>query len=325
MVKSWISLSGIGLLVFCSAFCSMLHAAGAADKQIAYIAVKSDAPYWKTIGKGVKSVATASGYGYLEMDSGQNIQKQLKNTQDAIAKNVAGIVFTPIDSKSASDVLALAAKAKIPVVLVDVASNGGEFVSYVRSDNYRAAYDIGVILAAALKAKGWGDAPFAIISLPLSQKNGQERTNGLRDGLKDNDISKEANLHQLQTYTADETARYLKEILAVAPPVRGLFVETDQPVAGAVSGLVAAKKNNDVLLVAFDTTPDISALLKAQTLIAVGMEQGYLLGSKSADALMSSLTGSPPPRQILVPVLVVTGKNIDPLTPVINKMVLGNE
>ena len=320
-VSSRIKLLYIGLCILLF----MSHSATGADKQIAYIAAKSDAPFWKIIGKGVKSVTSASGYGYVEMDSGQNVQKQLKNAQDAIAKNVAGIVLASIDSKSANDVLALTSKAKIPVVLVDVGSNGTEFVSYVRSDNYSGAYSLGVIMAQALKTKGWNDASFAMIALPLSQKNGQDRTNGLRDALKDNSITKEANLHQIQTYGNDETTRSMREIFAVTPPVRGLFIETDQPVSAAAAAVIAAKKSNDLLVVAFDTTADIVQLIKGQTLLAAGMEQAYLLGSKSADALVASLDGNSPAKQIYVPVLVGTGKNIDQLIPVINKMVLGNE
>jgi len=322
MRYSWSCISFLGTALLMLG--ALLHPAGAADKQIAYIAAKSDAPYWKTIGKGVKAVANTNGYGYLEMDSSQNSQKQLKNAQDAIAKNVAGIVFAPIDSKSASDVLALTSKAKIPVVLVDVGSTSGDFVAIVRSDNYRGAYDIGVILASALKGKGWTDAPFAIIALPLSQRNGQDRTNGLRDGLKDNDLSKESNLHQIQANTVDETARFMKEILAASPPVRGLFIESDSPVTAALSAITGTKKSNELFLVAFANTPDIVDLLKTQAVLAVGMEQSYLLGSKSTDALLSSIAGVTPEKQILVPVLVGTGKNIEQLIPVINKMVLGN-
>lgn len=120
--KSWIGASCV-IATMLLAFANIAHSA---EKQIVYIAAKSDLPFWKNIGKGIKSFATANGYAYLEMDSNLNTQKQLTNAQDAIAKNVAGIVISPIDSKTASDVLALAMKAKIPVVIADVGTSGGE-------------------------------------------------------------------------------------------------------------------------------------------------------------------------------------------------------
>jgi ABC-type sugar transport system substrate-binding protein len=300
-------------------------AAYSTDKQIVYITAKSDLPFWKTIGKGVKSIATSNGYGYTEMDSNLNVQKQLKNTQDAIAKNVAGIVISPVDSKSATDVLALAFKAKIPVVIADVGTNGGEYVSYVKSDNYRGAYDVGLALAAAMKDRGWGAGPFSMVTISLARKNGQDRTNGFRDAMKDAGITKESELRQMQDYSSDETFKFVKEMLTGAPALRGLFIETDQPVAGAMQAIKAAKKNGELFLVSFDAMPEVADLLKSDALVAVGMQQPYLMGEKSAEALFASLSGTPPAKQIMVSVLVGTGKNIGQLMPTVNKTVFGNE
>jgi len=319
--KSWIGASCV-VATMLLAFANIAHSA---EKQIVYIAAKSDLPFWKNIGKGIKSFATANGYAYLEMDSNLNTQKQLTNAQDAIAKNVAGIVISPIDSKTASDVLALAMKAKIPVVIADVGTSGGEYVSTIRSDNYRGAYDVGVALAQAMKEKGWSTAPFAMVTISLTKKNGQDRTNGLRDAMKDVGMTKEAPLRQMQDYSADETAKLVKEMLIATPALRGLFIETDQPVAGAMQAIKVAKKTGDILLVSFDAMPEVADLLTSNALVAVGMQQPYLIGEKSAQALISSLSGTPPAKQILVPVLVGTAKNIVQLMPTVSKTVFGSD
>jgi ribose transport system substrate-binding protein len=319
--KSWIGASCV-IATMLLAFANIAHSA---EKQIVYIAAKSDLPFWKNIGKGIKSFATANGYAYLEMDSNLNTQKQLTNAQDAIAKNVAGIVISPIDSKTASDVLALAMKAKIPVVIADVGTSGGEYVSTIRSDNYRGAYDVGVALAQAMKEKGWSTAPFAMVTISLTKKNGQDRTNGLRDAMKDVGMTKEAPLRQMQDYSADETAKLVKEMLIATPALRGLFIETDQPVAGAMQAIKVAKKTGDILLVSFDAMPEVADLLTSNALVAVGMQQPYLIGEKSAQALISSLSGTPPAKQILVPVLVGTAKNIVQLMPTVSKTVFGSD
>lgn len=319
--KSWIGAS----CVIATMLLALANIAHSAEKQIVYIAAKSDLPFWKNIGKGIKSFATANGYAYLEMDSNLNTQKQLTNAQDAIAKNVAGIVISPIDSKTASDVLALAMKAKIPVVIADVGTSGGEYVSTIRSDNYRGAYDVGMALAQAMKEKGWSTAPFAMVTISLTKKNGQDRTNGLRDAMKDVGMTKEAPLRQMQDYSADETAKLVKEMLIATPALRGLFIETDQPVAGAMQAIKVAKKTGDILLVSFDAMPEVADLLTSNALVAVGMQQPYLIGEKSAQALISSLSGTPPAKQILVPVLVGTAKNIVQLMPTVSKTVFGSD
>jgi len=316
---------GHNLILVIALGLGLANLAYSADKQIVYITAKSDLPFWKTIGKGVKSIATANGYDYLEMDSALDAKKELQNAQNAIAKKVAGIVISPVDSKSAPDVLALAMKAKIPVVITDIGTNGGEYASYIKSDNYRGAYDVGTALASTMKEKGWGDSPFAMVTISLARKNGQDRSNGLRDAMKDAGITKESPLHQMQDYSAEETAKIVKEMLTTTPNLRGLFIETDQPVTGALQAIKAAKKSGDILIVSFDAMPEVASLLKNSTLVAVGMQQPYLMGVRSAEALLSSVSGTPPAKQILVPILVGTSKNIDQLMPTVNKTVFGNE
>ena len=46
--------------------------------------------------------------------------------------------ISPTDSSTAPSVLQLAARAKIPVVVADIGTNSGDYVSFIISDNYRA-------------------------------------------------------------------------------------------------------------------------------------------------------------------------------------------
>jgi len=299
--------------------------ANAAKREIVYLTAKSDLPFWNTLGKGVKEVAEANGYIYREMDSNLNGATQLQNAKNAIAQGVAGIVISPTDSKSAPEVLDVASKAGIPVVIADIGTNGGDYVTYVKSDNYRGAYDIGAELAIAFKEKGWSAEPYAMVTISLARKNGQDRTNGFRDAMKDAGMTKDVGVKQMVNYSADETFQYVKEILGATPNLRGLFIETDQPVSGALQALKVEKKTGDVLIVSFDAMPEVAELLKGGTLIAVGMQQPYLMGNKAAEALMGALHGAPQAKQVLVPILVATNKNIAQLLPVANKTVFGHE
>ena len=297
--------------------------ADAAGKDIVYLTAKLDLPFWATLGKGAASVARDKGYSYRALDSRLDRATQLRLAAEAIAQGVAGIVLSPVDSQSAPEVLELARKAGVPVVIADIGTNGGQYVSYVKSDNYRGAYDVGAALAAALKDKGWQGDPYGLVTISLARKNGLDRTNGFRDAMKDAGITREGGLRQMQTYSADETAGFVKEMLAAAPGLRAIFVETDQPTMGALQAIRAAKKQNDVLIGSFDAMPEVAELLKTGPLVAVGMQQPYLMGVKSAEALIASLQGKAPAKQILVPILVATGRNIVQLMPVANQTVFG--
>ena len=104
--------------------------------------------------KGIESVAKKEGYTYQALNSHNNAQTQLKNAQDSIARGVAGIAISPTDSSTAPSVLALAARANIPVVVADIGTNSGEYVSFIISDNKEGAHGVGVGARRGSEGKG---------------------------------------------------------------------------------------------------------------------------------------------------------------------------
>src|ERR1700721_1064545 len=248
--------------------------ARAADtKEIVYLTPGLDLPFWRYLSKGIEAEATKEGYSYTALHPHNSAEQQLKNAQDAIARGVAGIAISPTDSSTAPSVLALAARAKIPVVVADIGTNSGEDVSFVISHNYQGAHGVGGALAAALKEKGWADGSVGLITISQARKNGQARTGGFRDAMKEAGVTKEAGLQQMQSYTADETFKFTQDMLTANPNMRGMFIQTDQPTIGARRAIKAAPRAAPRLVPAFDGIPDFVDLLKKGEIVASGMQQ----------------------------------------------------
>lgn len=300
--------------------------AAAQSREIVYLTPGLDLPFWRYLSKGVEATAKENGYTYQALDSHNSAQTQLQNAQDAIARGVAGIVISPTDSSTAPSVLQLAKGAGIPVVIADIGTNEGEYVSFIISDNYEGAHGVGEALAAALKAKGWESGSVGLITISQARKNGQARTKGFRDGLVAGGVkTEEAGLQQMQSYTADETFKFTQDMLTANPNMRGMFIQTDQPTIGALRAIRAARRQGEVLVAAFDGIPDFIDLLKSGEIVASGMQQPYLMGVKSAEAMFEHLGGGTPEKEILVPIIVVTSENIEKLLPTIRESVFANE
>lgn len=299
--------------------------AAAQNKEIVYLTPGLDLPFWRYLSKGVENVATAKGYTFQALDSRNSADTQLRNAQDAIARGVAGIVISPTDSSTAPSVLQLAQNANIPVVVADIGTNSGEYVSFIISDNYEGANGVGKALAAAMKEKGWEAGSVGLITISQARKNGQARTQGFRDAMKEAGITKEAGLQQMQSYTADETFKFTQDMLTANPDMRGIWIQTDQPAIGALRAIKAARRDGEILVAGFDGIPEFVDLLKSGELVATGMQQPYLMGQKSAEALISHLDGGTPEKEILVPILIVTSENIDEVLPTVKETVFANE
>ena len=302
-----------------------LSPAVAATKEIVYLTPGLDLPFWRYLSEGIQKVVKDKGYEYQALDSHNSAQTQLQNAQDAIARGVAGIIISPTDSSTAPSVLQLAKNANIPVVIADIGTNSGDYLSFIISDNYEGAKGVGEALAKAMKAKGWQDGSVGLVTISQARKNGQARTAGFRDAMKTAGITKEAGLQQMQSYTADETFKFVQDMLTANPGMKGLWIQTDQPAIGALRAIKAARKDGQLLLAAFDGIPEFVDLIKSGQIVASGMQQPYLMGEKSAEAMFSHLEGGTPEKQILVPILIVTSDNIDQVLPTVKETVFANE
>ncbi len=107
--------------------------------------------------------------------------------------------------------------------------------------------------------------------------------------------------------------------------MRGLFVQTDQPAIGALRAIKAARRNGEVLVAAFDGIPDFVDLLKSGDIVVSGMQQPYLMGERSGEAMIAALGGKTPDKEITVPILAVTSENIEKELPTVKETVFANE
>ena len=294
----------------------------ATGKHLAYLTPGLDLPFWRTLANGIADTARKNGGTSTAYDSHNNAQTQIQNAQDAIARKVDGILISPTDSSTCPSVLALAQKAGIPAVIADIGTNSGEYLSFIISDNYKGAYGTGKVLAKVMTEKGWNKGTVGLVTISLARLNGQNRTKGFMQAMTEAGI-KQGALSQMQTYTSDETFKFVQDMLTAHPDMRGLFIETDQPTLGALRALHAARRENDVALAAFDGIPEFVPLIESGRIVADGMQQPYLMGVRSAEALFTHFAGQTPPKHVLVPIMVVEPSNIANLLPTIKKNVFG--
>lgn len=298
--------------------------AAAADKTLVYLCAGLEAPFWRYVSKGAEAAATEKGYKFSALDSRNNAQSQAQNAQDAVARNAAGIVLSPTDSSTAPAVLDIAAKANIPVTFAGIGTTSGTYASFVTSEDEAGAYAVGQELAKALKAKGWEKAEIGIVMISQARQNGRWRTNGFVKAMTEAGNTVVAK-NEMQLYTADETFRFVQDMLTAHPALKGIFVETDTPALGAARAISASRRSDQTLLAAFDGVPEFVGLLKKGELVASGMQQPFLMGKQAGEALVEKLEGKEPKKEIVLPILTVTKDNVDALLPTIKQTVFAGE
>ena len=291
-------------------------------KKIAYIVSDIRIPFWDIMGRGIKSKAQSLGYDLTIYSAENSAKKELQSVIRALKDKVSGIIVSPTSSSACVTILKLAQKAKIPVVISDIGTDSGEYVSFISSDNKEGAYQVGKVLAEKIKDLGWKNASVGIVAIPQKRINGQLRTAGFMLEMEEAGI-KGSQIKQQSDFSYQETYDHSKALIKNNPTLRAIFIQGSNRYQGALDAISDTRNKNKILLVSFDAEPVFLDLIPKGILIGAAMQQPYLMGETATDSLVKHLQGSKVKKNKQLSILAISNKNIKNKLHIINRNVLG--
>lgn len=302
----------------------VMTASHKAEKKLVYLVSDLRIPFWDIMWRGIKSRATSLGYG-IEVYSAENSAKrELEFTVRALREGVSGIIVSPTNSSACATILKFAKSAGIPVVISDIGTDGGEYISYISSDNRDGAYRLGRILAKTLSDAGWRNGRIGIIAIPQMRENGRARTAGFMQAMDEAGI-KGADIKQQVTFSYRETYDYSKEMIEKTPDLRAIWLQGSDRYQGALDAIADARKTGEILLISFDAEPIFLDLIPRGVLVGAAMQQPYLMGEEAVLSMHRHLNGEVVEKERQLPILAISQENINEKLPLIRRNVLGIE
>ena len=320
LIKKLLSIFFISSLLFINA--NDLNIPKQKEKKLVYLVSDLSIPFWKIMADGIKSSSDLLGYKLEILDAQNNSKKELENTIKAIKDNVSGIIVSPTNSSACVTILKFANNANIPVVISDVGTDSGKYVSYVSSNNKQGAYEIGKILTKQMIEKGYQNRKVGIIAIPQKRLNGQERTAGFMNALDESNI-KSIDIKQLNTWTEEETYNLVKEMINNHPDLSAIWLQTSNIYNGALKAINDTNKQNDILLITFDAEPEFLNLIPKEIIIGAGMQQPYLMGKTALMQIDGYLNKEKVEKNLQLPILIISTDNIKEKLSTIKLNVLG--
>lgn len=294
----------------------------AIQKRMVYIVSDITIPFWSVMAKGIKKEAKLLGYTLDVYSADNDKKKELALTIQALHENVVALIISPTSSSASVTILKLASKALIPVVIADIGTEGGDYVSYISSDNKRGSYALGQNLAQQIEKKGGINSSVGIIAIPQKRKNGQARTQGFMQAINEAGI-KSAGIKQQVTFSYQETYDFSRELINNDEDVRALWLQGSSQYQAALDAIEDAGKRQDILLFCFDSEPEFISLIPQGVIAAAAMQQPYLMGRKAVEVMHQYLQGENVPHIIELPVLPISSENIEQKLMAIKVNVLG--
>jgi len=277
--------------------------------KVAYITPGLSIPFWRSLAVGIGRTADEVGATVTDYDSDLSASTQLQNAQDAITAGVDAIIISPTDSSAAPVVLDAASEAGVPVVIADIGTDSGEYVSFIKTDNIAGAAAAGEYLNGLLAEEGIEQAKIGMIGISQTRQNGKDRTQGFTETVEAAGHSV-LELLESSDYTRSEGMAFAQDLLTANPDMVALFTQHDEATLGALSALETANALDRVILVGFDGSTDTLAAIEKGTVFGASMQQPVLMGNEAMQAVCDYLSGETPEETIYVDTVMVTRENV---------------
>lgn len=250
-------------------------------------------------------------------DAQTDISKQLNQVNNFIAAGVDAIVMTLTDTSAAAGVSEAAAKARIPLVFLNLEPENiaklPENQAYVGSKETDAGRLAGEAACSLLKKTGKAaDAQVYILMGDLAHQASRDRTSSFKEALsagecKNVTIADEQSAAWTRTNAMDMTTNWI----TAGQPIDVVFANNDEMAIGAVQALKAAGVSmDDVVVIGIDATQDGLAAMAAGELDVTVFQNAKGQSASAVDAAVSLVRGEPVEKQVWVPFELVTPKNM---------------
>ena len=279
-----------------------------AGKKIGLALSTLNNPFFVSLRDGAQKAADQAGVQLVVADGANDSARQADEIANFITQQLSVMLVNPTDSDAVIPSVQKANDAKIPVIALDRASNGGALASFIASNNVVAGRDAAQLL---LEAVPHGAKVAMLVGVPGASA-ARDRGQGFTDALADKTMnSKGATLvtQQVANFDRGQALNVMQNILTANPDIAGVFCQNDEMALGAVQAIKARSLSDKVAIVGIDGSPDAITAIKAGEMYATVAQQPDVMGQLGVASAVEILNGQTPPKQIDVPLKTVTKAN----------------
>jgi ribose transport system substrate-binding protein len=278
--------------------------------EIAVIPKGTTHEFWKSIHAGAQQAAIEHGVEILwkgpqkEDDRAQ----QITVVEDFISRGVDGIVLAPLDDRALMRPVRDATREKIPVVIIDSALQGKDYISFVATDNYLGGVLAGKRMGELLQGRG----NIFMIRYQAGSASTTKREAGFLDTMQQEFPEVHFLVKDQYAGSTTETAYQMAEnLLNRFPDVDGIFCPNESSTFGTLRALQEAGKAGKIVFVGFDSSPKLVQGLRDSHIQGLVLQDPVKMGYLGVRQMVLHLKGQPVENRIDTGVYMVTKENME--------------
>jgi ABC-type sugar transport system substrate-binding protein len=268
-------------------------------------------PYVAALQKAAQAACKALGVKCIETDAFNDTEKELKNVESMLAQGISCLAFEAASLKASSASIVAANKKGVPVVQFNGKAEGGEWVTFVGSEQPESGVQLGVYLAGLYKKLGKPKLRGVYLRGVAGQITDIARNDGLKNRLKaENLLDKISFVEQYADYDRGKGQSVTESILTRDKTYDFIVANNDDMILGALQVVRQFKLTGKVHLAGVDGLPEALAAIQKGELDATVFQDPEGQGGGGIWGCYLHLSGVKLPKDILIPFKLVTTTNV---------------
>lgn len=281
------------------------------QEKIAVVISTLNNPWFVVLGETAAERARQLGYEATIFDSQNDTAKETNHFENIIAADYKAILFNPTDVDGSIINVKKAKDAGLPTFCMDREINSTEVaVAQILSDNYTGCVKLGQYFVKKLNKKG---TYVELLGL-VGDNNTWNRSRGFHS-VVDNYKDLKMVAQQSADFDRNRALEVMESILQAHPDIDAVFCGNDAMAMGAYQALVAAGKDEQVMVFGYDGAKDVIDSISEGKIVATVMQFPKLMAKTGAEWADQYLRGERSfPQKVPVAVELVTQENISKYT-----------
>ena len=280
-------------------------------------------PYVAALQKAAQNACTALGAQCLETDAVNDTDKELRNVESMLAKGVNCLAFEAASLKASVASIDAANKKGIPVVQFNGKAEGGDYVSFVGSEQTDSGAKLGAYLAGLYQQMGKPKLRGIYLRGVAGQVTDIARNDGVKNYLKSaNLLDKIDFTEQYADYDRGKGQSVTESLLTKDRTYDFIIANNDDMILGALQVVRQFNLVGKIHMVGVDGLPESLAAIKRGDLDATVFQDPEGQGGGGVWGCYLALKGVKLPKDILIPFKLVTKDNVDQFIAIANRVYL---
>jgi ABC-type sugar transport system substrate-binding protein len=276
-------------------------------------------PYVAAMQKAIQNRAKELGVKLIETDAFNDTNKELANVENILAQKPDLLLFEAASLEASVASIEAANKAGVPVVQFNGKANGGEYVSFVGSNQIESGLALGQWLIDLRTQTGKDKLKGIYLRGVAGQITDIARHDGVVKALADAGLTDKFEfVEQYADYDRGKGQSVTESLLSQSKDIDFIVANNDDMILGALAATKAA--GLQVPMCGVDGLPEAIAAIQSGDLSATVFQNPEGQAAGGLTAAVWYLEGAKPDTEILIPFILVTPENAAQIAEIANRV-----